>query len=316
MPFSFNNLPITTLVGADSTTFRRVCEGRRVDNIAKLRATVLCQRLLNPLYRLNDRIYRRTPMPDIISPIFIIGHWRSGTTFAHNLLSEDPQFGYCTTYQAVFPHLMFRGDRVMRHIAAVAMPKSRPTDNLALSICQPQEEELAIANITHAAHYHFWLFPQFMEYYRERFLLFNSTTTEEQELFSRAMVQVMQSALYCQGKSRFLSKNPPNTARIPMLLKMFPDAKFIYIYRNKGDVLRSTKAFFRQMIDSIALQKITTQELDYQIAVTYNALIAKYEQDRDLIADSNLVEVSFDRLTQQPQSSVDAIYKRLGLKMR
>ena len=26
-------------------------------------------------------------------PVFIIGHWRSGTTHLHNLMSQDPSFG-------------------------------------------------------------------------------------------------------------------------------------------------------------------------------------------------------------------------------
>ena len=32
------------------------------------------------------------------SPVFIIGHWRSGTTFLHQLLSNDKQFGYVNFY--------------------------------------------------------------------------------------------------------------------------------------------------------------------------------------------------------------------------
>jgi len=37
------------------------------------------------------------------SPLFIIGHWRSGTTLLHNLLSKDPDTGIVSTYHAVFP---------------------------------------------------------------------------------------------------------------------------------------------------------------------------------------------------------------------
>jgi len=38
-------------------------------------------------------------------PIFIIGHWRSGTTYLHNVISQDPQFSYPTTFQTVTPAL-------------------------------------------------------------------------------------------------------------------------------------------------------------------------------------------------------------------
>src|SRR5437879_2949234 len=39
-------------------------------------------------------------------PVFILGHWRSGTTYLHNLMCEDAQMGYVTTYQGIFPELL------------------------------------------------------------------------------------------------------------------------------------------------------------------------------------------------------------------
>ena len=148
MAFSFDNLPINPLVGADSATFDRVTSGVEIDHLARFRATKICQRVLNPLYQVNNRIYDRANLQKIVSPLFILGHWRSGTTLLHNLLAEDAQFCYCTTYQTIFPHLMIRGSSVMRHLAALAMPHSRPKDHQILSISQPQEEEFAIANTT------------------------------------------------------------------------------------------------------------------------------------------------------------------------
>ena len=41
------------------------------------------------------RIRRTTLRP----PIFILGHWRTGTTLLHELLSLDPRHGYPTSYQ-------------------------------------------------------------------------------------------------------------------------------------------------------------------------------------------------------------------------
>jgi len=40
-------------------------------------------------------------------PVFIIGHWRSGTTYLHHVLAADHQMGYVTTYQTVFPHYLY-----------------------------------------------------------------------------------------------------------------------------------------------------------------------------------------------------------------
>ena len=314
MAFSFDNLPINPLVGADISTFDRVTAGVEIDHLARFRTTKICQRSLAPLYQLNKLIYDKILFPKIVSPLFILGHWRSGTTLLHNLLAQDSQFGYCTTYQTIFPHLMVCGSTIMRHLAALAMPHSRPKHHHVLSVTQPQEEEFAIANSTACAYYHFLIYPQLMPHYRSRFLSFETASAVELNEFCNALQRVINVALYCSGKGRFLSKNPPNTARIPILLRLFPDAKFVYIHREKGDVLRSTKEFFRRTTDAISLQKVSLEWLDNEVIKTYNELIFRYNRDKNLIPKESLCEVSFKELTSQTERTVEMIYNCLGLK--
>ena len=313
MGFAFNSLPFNTLVGADRATFNRITRRANIENRERYLTTKLCERLLAPLYNINNQKFKSIRPPKIVSPIFIIGHWRSGTTFVHNLLSRDPQFGYCTTYQTVFPHLMLCGESIFKRIAGWCMPDSRPTDHLRLSVEQPQEEEFAIANMTYAAFYHFWIFPQNMEYYLNRYLLFESCTYSEKYDFCQATEKMMQTALYCQHKPRFLSKNPPHTARIALLLKMFPDAKFIYIVRNPYAVISSTRRFFSSTISALSLQSIPPCELELQILNCYRAMIERYESDRHLIPPQNLYEMRFEEFSANPVEGVEAIYERLKL---
>lgn len=313
MGFNFEHLPATPLVGANNRTFNRVISNKAIDNRHKYLLTKSCQRILAPLYALNSRGYKTMAKPKITSPLFIIGHWRSGTTMIHNTLSLDPQFGYCTTYQTIFPHLMLYGSRLFRQIASLCMPATRPTDNLALSIDQPQEEEFAIANTTHTSFYHFWMFPREIAFLRERYLLFNNTSAEDISDFCNATRRTIEIALHCSGKSRFLSKNPPHTARIPLLLKMFPDAKFIYIHRDSNRVLDSTRRFFRATTDAISLQHISTSQLNREIEKTYNALIGRYERDCRLIPAKNLCTISFEDFVDYPLCCTEHIYSTLRL---
>lgn len=313
MGFSFDHLPFNTLIGADSTTFARATEHFTAEGCYRQRyaLTRICNRALSSLYRTNQQRYQLLPKPEIISPVFIIGHWRSGTTLLHNLLCRDPQFGYCTTYQTVFPHLMLYGRELFKALAALCMPTSRPTDHLELTVSQPQEEEFALSNMTHAAFYHFWIFPRRYEFYRERYLFFDTATDAEVTEFCTALRTLIHICLHCQGKSRFLSKNPPHTARIPLLLSMFPDAKFIYIHRNSADVIRSTKSFFRQTLAALTLQSFSESYIDNQIVSTYSKMIDRYKKDRLLIDSSNLCEVSFESLISNTDSTLEYIYSRL-----
>jgi omega-hydroxy-beta-dihydromenaquinone-9 sulfotransferase len=65
-------------------------------------------------------------------PIFVIGHWRSGTTFLHMLMSQDEQFGY----------------------------SKRPMDNITMDLDSSQEEEYSLENLGLCRFYHGWSFPR------------------------------------------------------------------------------------------------------------------------------------------------------------
>ena len=49
-------------------------------------------------------------------PVFIIGHWRSGTSHLHNLLCLDENFHCPNTYQTMFPHHFLCSEKVCRKI--------------------------------------------------------------------------------------------------------------------------------------------------------------------------------------------------------
>lgn len=80
----FNKLPINTLVGADWQTFKAITGGREVDAPykGKYRLTKAVCRLLSTLAPLQDKRYEKilADKPLEHDPVFILGHWRSGTT--------------------------------------------------------------------------------------------------------------------------------------------------------------------------------------------------------------------------------------------
>lgn len=156
----FNKLPINTLVGADWKTFKALTDGREVDAAwrGKYRLTKAVCRLLSTLAPIQERRYQKrlADKPLEHAPVFILGHWRSGTTFVHNVLSCDKHFGYNTTYQTVFPHLMMFGQPFFKKNMSWLMPDKRPTDNMELAVDLPQEEEFALANMCPYTYYNFW----------------------------------------------------------------------------------------------------------------------------------------------------------------
>ena len=155
----FNKLPINTLVGADWKTFNAITKGREIDAAykGKFRLTKAVCRMLSILAPLQDKRYEKllADKPLEHDPVFILGHWRSGTTFVHNVFSCDKHFGYNTTYQTVFPHLMMWGQPFFKKNMSWLMPDKRPTDNMELAVDLPQEEEFALANMMPYTYYNF-----------------------------------------------------------------------------------------------------------------------------------------------------------------
>ena len=312
----FDNLPVNTLVGADRATFDAITRGAEIDDEyrRKFALTRRLGRLLDPFYTINNNYYRQLPpLTDTEEPIFILGHWRSGTTFVHNVISCDDRFGYCTTYQTVFPHLMLRGAAFFKWCAAAFMPAQRPTDALELKVDLPQEEEFALSNMMPYSHYNFWTFPRRMAEYREKYLVFNDITEEERRVFKESLAKLIDISLRTQHKRQFLSKNPPHTGRICTLLEMYPGAKFVYLIRNPYTVFESTSSFFGNTLKTIQLQHIDPEQLTREILDNYRALYTKYEAEKHLIPEGNLIEVRFEDFEADPVGMAARIYERLGL---
>ena len=312
----FDKLPINTLVGADWDTFKKITDGQWIGDEykAKFRLTKAVCRLLSLLKPFEDRRYAKLEnQPLEMDPLFILGHWRSGTTFVHNVFACDKHFGYTTTYQTVFPNLMLWGQPFFKKNMSFLMPDHRPTDNMELKVDLPQEEEFALSNMMPYTYYNFWFFPQKMLEYCDKYLLFNTITEEERQIFMKAFLKLVKISLHNTGGTQYLSKNPPHTGRVKTLLEMFPNAKFIYLKRNPYTVFESTRSFFTNTIQPLRLQDITNEQIESNLIEVYRRLFYKFEEQKGLIPEGNLVEVKFEDFEQDAFAMTEDIYRKLNL---
>lgn len=313
----FNKLPINTLVGADWKTFKALTDGRKVDAAwrGKYRLTKAVCRLLSTLAPIQERRYQKrlADKPLEHAPVFILGHWRSGTTFVHNVLSCDKHFGYNTTYQTVFPHLMMFGQPFFKKNMSWLMPDKRPTDNMELAVDLPQEEEFALANMCPYTYYNFWFFPKYQLEYCDKYMLFNDITPEELKVWEETFTKLIKISLWNTGGTQFLSKNPPHTGRVRELVKMFPNAKFIYLMRNPYTVFESTRSFFTNTIQPLKLEEFSDEQIEKNILTVYERLYHKYEADKACIPEGNLIEVRFEDFEADALGMTKKIYDTLSL---
>ena len=245
------------------------------------------------------------------SPIFILGHFRSGTTLLHYLLTKDKQFTYCSVYDALLPNISLIGGRLLKYLIALSLPSKRPQDNVEISINSPKEEEFAIANMSQYSYMFSFYFPKNAYNVLSNCVLFDgggaSYWKDKLDFFIKKLT------MKSNGK-RIVLKSPANTARVKEILDLYPDAKFIHITRNPYDVYSSTIRLYEKIIPITSFQNVDVNYISNYILKSYRLIYEKYINDIKFLKSNQLVQISFDDLEQEPLLVIKKIYKELDIK--
>lgn len=246
-------------------------------------------------------------------PVFVLGHWRSGTTHLHYLLAQDKQFSYLTAFQAFFFHVAFISKSFMKPLLHWMMPSTRPQDNVQIDSNSPTEEEHPLVNCTEKSGMQSFFFPRNRSYF-DKYNIFEGTSDDEIKVWKKVYHSVLKKIALFEGPNkRLLLKNPHNTGRIKVLLEMYPNAKFIYIHRNPYEVFSSSKILYDKTVKSQFLQEFSDNEIDERILYAYEKTIHKYLNERNLIPADQLIEIAYSDLDKEPMLVMKEIYTKLNL---
>ncbi len=245
-------------------------------------------------------------------PLFIMGHWRSGTTHLHYMFARDPQFAFLNNYQAFLINVVLLGRGWLKFLLSPLMPDGRPQDNIKMTIDEPAEEEQPLTNMTACSGMQTFFFPRNISYYN-KFNLFKGIRKGEKRRWRRNYIYLLKLISYANGKRPLLLKNPHNTSRVKELLEIFPNAKFIYIHRHPYDVYLSTIHLYKKTISTQFLQNFSQEETIDRVMYCYETTMRKYYEERSLIPEGNLVEVSFQELENDGMATAKKIYEQLQL---
>lgn len=246
-------------------------------------------------------------------PLFILGHWRSGTTHLHNLFATDPRFAYANTYQVVNPATFLTTEEVRARRFAWMVPPKRLMDNVALSFAAPQEEEFAPALLSLRSLYLGMSFPRRMAHY-ERFLTFDDAAPADREAWKAGLFAFCQKLTYLHGPDRpLILKSPPNTARVRLILELFPDARFVHIHRHPHEVYRSQLHFFNTVLWHTYLQRPDPSGLPDEILQRYRTVFDALFRDIPAIPAGRFHELAFNDLERDPLGEMEKCYHALDL---
>ena len=189
--------------------------------------------------------------------------------------------------------------------------RRRYQDELAQGAGVTSEDEVALCTMTGLSPYLAWYFPRGGADY-DRYLTFRDAQADEVGRWKHALTMFLKKLTLRYARPLVL-KSPPHTARIRLLLGLFPDARFVHICRDPYVVFRSTRHTIRAVQPLFRLQECPAPDGDDGIISVYTEMYDAYFEERGLIPEGRLCEVGFEDLEREPAVVVRSIYHNLGL---
>jgi omega-hydroxy-beta-dihydromenaquinone-9 sulfotransferase len=247
-----------------------------------------------------------TPLPS--NPVIIIGHWRTGSTFLHQLLNLDSQFTTPTVFQVSVPEGFLVSAKYYKPIMDKVLAKKRPMDNVKLGFSEPQEDEYALLKMTQSSPLEELVFPKTTKYFLNSYYDF-LPKKEHRNAWKKSFGGFMKRLAIQHPGKQIVLKNPFHSMRLTLLREMFPEAIFIHIYRHPYAVVPSSINMWNIVGRQNALKnKWKTPEAG-DVARVMSGMQAYIARELKEIPDNRKYEIKFEELESNPQQSIEKLYK-------
>ena len=245
-------------------------------------------------------------------PLFVLGHWRSGTTLLHELLDLDETYASPTTFQCFAPRQFLLAEDLVTKYGGWLIPNKRPMDNMKAGWGLPQEDEFALMNLGAPTPYLRLMFPCH-EFPFQNTLSSDGFTAEELKKW-KVLFDWFLRALTFKSKKPLILKSPPHTGRLGILKSMYPDAKFVHIVRDPRKIFPSTMKLWKSLDYVQALQTGEYEaRLKQFVLNSLTTMYTSFERDRIGMSKDQLIDVHYEDLAKDPVNVVRRIYEQLGL---
>ena len=259
----------------------------------------------------DRRIARGHALPPAV---FILGHWRSGTTHLYNVLAKAPRFAYVPPVTTGLPWDALGLGRALRPMLEAMLPEERWIDPVPVEPDSPQEDEIALANMDTLSFYHGIYFPRHLQHALDRGVFLEGVTDAELDRWRRRFTHLLHKLAMSQPQAdALLIKNPVYTARAGLLQRTLPGAKFIHLHRHPHEVFRSMRNFWRRLLEALSLQGFDHVDVDELVLSTYPRLMQRLIDEAAALPPGSFIELGYEELNADPLAAIERIYAALDL---
>jgi omega-hydroxy-beta-dihydromenaquinone-9 sulfotransferase len=250
------------------------------------------------------------PLAD--DPLFIIGHWRTGTTLLHELLICDEAHTFPNTYQCMVPSQFLLSERFGPRLLGWLLPSRRPMDNMEAGWDKPQEDEFALCMLGQPSPYLTIAFPNHPPQDQEALDL-ESLPRRARESWKRSFLRFLRHLSF-KDPRRLVLKSPTHSCRIPTLVELFPRARLVPIVRDPYVVFASTVNLWKALYLTQAFQTPSFAGLEECVFSTFLHLYERIETGKPLVPAGQFHELRYEDLTADPLGQMQRLYEALGLE--
>ncbi len=281
---------------------------------AAITVLTLPERLALALYlRLCGRALDRRP-----APVFVLGYYRSGTTFLQFLLNCDPNLYSPRWCQTFSPQGFFLSWTFLRFFLTPFYSTARPQDDVAFGPDVPAEDDFALCNgalVSSLVGRH--VLPRLRDLY-DRFHDLTRLSRPEFSRWRKCQRTFIRKLALLAGRRRILLKTPSHTARVEKLIDLFAASKegprFIHISREPQAVVRSNLGLHRALDPVLHLQDpISDEEQERRTVAEFIATEQSYLAVRSRVPAGWLAEIRLEDLRADPIGELRRVYGELGM---
>jgi len=246
-------------------------------------------------------------------PVFVLGHWRSGTSFLQELLSLDDRYATCSLFQSMFPECALSTRRWLPGLIDRFMSTfgiRYPIQDRPFRSTLPAEEEIAMLSMTNRTCSNWGqIFPTRMRQHVPGAL----EVQHDDDAWLEEYRFVVNKLSVAHGGKRLVLKSPMNTARLPLLHAAYPGTALIHIHRHPLDVFAASRRLWNMILRQSALQQMSQEEIDQLVLDVYEAMMRRFLDDREKLRQVRLIDVRYESLKSDPVAVVGEIYSTLAL---
>jgi omega-hydroxy-beta-dihydromenaquinone-9 sulfotransferase len=302
--------------------------GRRRRQYRTLCVVVPALALLHAVtFALDPIVFPALRRTEVRKPVFVVGHARSGTTYLHRMLANDPRFSYVLLWEMFFPSLIEKkvlravlrwdqrlGGRLRRRIDVLderLFSKSQSVHESGLFA--PEEDEFLL---TMSCASGFWV----VQYPNAQDLDFYYVDDRWPAPKRRRVMQFYKECvrrqLILNGPDLMhLSKAPIHCGRVESLIKTFPDARFVVPVRNPYETIPS---FLKLMQFAWKSRKRSETDMQKSFRSFVDSSYHYYQHPLDVLAAHPEVPsaiVDYRDLVTNPAGTMLRVYDELEIGM-